>query len=74
MNLKDIAHEVENLSIEAKKVNALQEALNQAIFRGDLAAETYEWAFIALGDITYKLEQKMEVVTRALFDVMRKEE
>lgn len=73
MTVKEIAFEIENLQIDAEKVNSFQNALFEAIYRGDNAPETYELAFVALGDYTFSLKNKLDKVTKELFEIMRTE-
>lgn len=73
MTVKEIAYKIEELQIAAEKVNSLQNALFSAIFDGNYAPETYEWAFVALGDITHALKNELNDVTKELFNIMRVE-
>lgn len=73
MTVKEIAYELEALQIEAEKVNSFQNALFEAIYRGDNAPETYEWAFVALGDYTFSLKNRLDEATKELFEIMRAE-
>lgn len=74
MTVKEIAFELENLQIEAEKINSLQNALFSAIYRGDFAPETYEWAFIVLGDLTFTIKNRLDEVGKELFEIMKKEQ
>lgn len=73
MTVKEIAFEIENLQIEAEKVNSFQNALFSAIYEGKNAPTTYEWAFVALGDYTFSLKNKLNEVTEELFRIVRTE-
>ena len=66
MTVKEIAFEIENLQIEAEKVNSFQNALFEAIYGGNNAPETYEWAFVALGDYTPSATKAHSYVSGAL--------
>lgn len=73
MTVKEIAFEIENLQIKAEKVNSFQNALFEAIYRGNNAPETYEWAFVALGDYTFSLKNRLNEITEELFRIIRAE-
>lgn len=73
MTVKEIAFEIENLQIEAEKVNSFQNALFSAIYEGGNAPTTYKWAFVALGDYTFSLKNKLNEVTEELFRIVRTE-
>lgn len=73
MTVKEIAYKIEELQIAAEKVNSLQNTLFSAIYDGSFAPETYEWAFVVLGDITHALKNELNDVTKELFDLMRAE-
>lgn len=73
MTVKEIAFEIENLQIEAEKVNSFQNALFSAIYEGKNAPATYEWAFVALGDYTFSLKNRLNEVTEELFRIVRTE-
>lgn len=73
MTMKEIAFEIENLQIEAEKVNSFQNALFSAIYEGENAPATYEWAFVALGDYTFSLKNRLNEVTEELFRIVRTE-
>ena len=73
MTVKEIAFEIESLQIEAEKVNSFQNALFSAIYEGKNAPETYEWAFVALGDYMFSLKNRLNEVTNELFRIIRAE-
>ena len=73
MTVKEVAYKIEELQTVAEKVNSLQSALFSAIYHGELATSSYEWAFIALGDITHALKNELDEVAKELFDIMRDE-
>lgn len=73
MSNKEIAYRIEELQIDAEKVNSVQNALFEAIYRGSNALETYEWAFVSLGDLTFALKNNLEDLTSKVFDNLKKE-
>lgn len=68
MSIKEIAFKLEELQITAEKVNDLQTVLWQAIYRGDITPESYEWAFMVLGDLTHELKNELSVVMHQVFE------
>lgn len=68
MSIKEIAFKLEELQITAEKVDGLQIVLWQAIYRGNIAPESYEWAFMVLGDLTYELKNELSVVMHQAFE------
>lgn len=68
MSIKEIAFKLEELQITAEKVNDLQTVLWQAIYRGDIAPESYEWAFMVLGDLTHELKDELSVMMKKVFE------
>lgn len=68
MSIKEIAFKLEELQITAEKVNDLQTVLWQAIYRGDITPESYEWAFMVLGDLTHELKNELSVVMHQAFE------
>lgn len=73
MTTKEIAFEIEELQVEAEKIHSLQNALFSAIYEGSSAPGTYEWAFIALGDLTLEVKNKLNDVTKKLFEIIKAE-
>lgn len=71
MRLSEIARRVEELEIEAEKVNSLQMALFDAIFNGNSEAHSYEWAFVVLGDLTFNQQESLKKITKELFDLLK---
>lgn len=74
MTVKEIAFELENLQIEAEKIDSLQNALFSAIYRGEFAPETYEGAFIALGELTFATKNRLDEVGKELFKIVKKDQ
>lgn len=73
MTVKEIAYKIEGLQIEAEKINSFQQTLFEAIFNGNNDAGTYEWAFVAFGDMTHSLKNELKNVTDAIFEIFRSE-
>jgi len=73
MTLKDIAYKLEEIWIEAEKVDSLQIAIFQAIYKGEHNPDVYEWAFNALGDRTFSLQASLEKIVDEIFELLRKE-
>ncbi|MDO4307226.1 MAG: hypothetical protein Q4C77_10345 [Eubacteriales bacterium] len=73
MTIKEIAYKVEDLRIEAEKINSLQNALFTAIYSESNAISTYEWAFVVLDDMTHSLKDELKIVTNELFAIFRGE-
>lgn len=74
MSVKKIAYELENLQNETEKIDSLQNALFEAIYNGNNAPETYEWAFVLLGDLTHEVKNRLDEVGKELFEIMRSEQ
>lgn len=74
MTIKEIAYRIGELQIEAEKVNSMQAAIFEAIYRGNNSAEEYEWAFCALGDLTFALKNNLEDLTNKAFDNLKREQ
>lgn len=73
MTVKKIAYELENLQNETEKIHSLQNALFEAIYNGNNTPETYEWAFILLGDLTREVKNRLDKVGKELFAVIKNE-
>lgn len=73
MTVKEIAFKLEELQIKSWALNSLTLAVNDAITSGPNAAENFEGALYALVCMTNELEEKMKILSDALFDVMRTE-
>lgn len=69
--LKDAAYKSEELWVKSEKVDSLQMAIFQAIYKGDHNPDMYEWAFNALNDITYDLKNDLEKLMNDLFTLLR---
>lgn len=73
MTVKEIAYKIEDLQIKVEKINSLQNALFTAIYNESNAENTYEWAFVAFGDMTHSLKNELKNVTDELFEIFRNE-
>lgn len=74
MELKDMAFEIEELQIRAEIIHSMQNALYAAIFRQkELSHENYDWAFVALGEMTKEQEDRMKELKKLTFDCLGKE-
>ncbi len=73
MTVKKIANELENLQNETEKIHSLQSALFEAIYNGNNAPETYEWAFVLLCDLTHKVKNRLDEVGKELFEAIKNE-
>ena len=59
MSTKELAFKIEDLQAIAEKANALQLALEQAIFEGNFSPTEYRWGFVLLGDLTSNLKNQL---------------
>ena len=73
MALKEIAFKIEDLVVEAEKIESMQKALWQAIWRGDLAECEYEWAFVVFGDLTFALKNNLQTLSDEVFKTLKGE-
>lgn len=73
MGNKNLAFKIEDLFTEAEKIDSMNEALFQAVFRGDNDPAMYEWAFIAFRNMTFELREQMKDLTDESFKLMRGE-
>lgn len=75
MTMKEMAFAIENLQNRAEIIHSQQNALYAAIYRQDeFSYKNYDWAFVALGEMTKELEDKLKELTTAVFDYLRKEQ
>lgn len=72
MAIKELAPRVELLENEARKIDSLQNALNDAMFSAPCAATPYEWAFVALGDLTFALSKSLSKLKEELYAEAKK--
>lgn len=72
MTLKEVVFKVEELQTEAEKINSLQLALFEAVFRGNNAPETYEWAFCVLSDLTFSIKNGLGDLKDNAFETLKK--
>ena len=68
LTVKEMAHKIEDLRIDAEKIDSLQNALFAAIYREDFAVNTYEWAFVAFGELTYSLLNELAELENEAFE------
>lgn len=73
MTIKEIAFKVEELQVQSKKVDSLSTALFSAIYGGDFSADSYEWAFVLLRDVTHDLAEQLNKMTEELFEIIKTE-
>ena len=73
MSQKEMAYKIEELQNEAMKIHSLQVALFEAIYNGNNALTTYEWAFIALLDLTFMVRNKLEELSNTAFENLKKD-
>ncbi len=66
MSVKKIAFELEELQTKAEKVDGLQDVLFRALDKNDWNQETYEWAFMVLGDLTRELKSELNIMVNKL--------
>ncbi len=73
MTQNDIAFRMDELRNDVEKVDSLQKVLLEVIFqRQDMfALDECEWAFVLLGDLTFKLKNELTELTDAAFKNMR---
>lgn len=73
MNIKEIAFETEELQIQAEKISSLSAALYSAIYSGGFSADSYEWAFVLLRELTCALAKQLDKETEELFKIIKAE-
>lgn len=73
MSQKEIAYKMEELKIEVEKTHSLQGALFEAIYRGNNSHEEYEWAFMVLDDLTYKVRNELAKLVDIVFENLKQE-
>lgn len=71
MTVNEIAFKIEELQVEAEKVDGLQKTLFAAVYEGNYALEEFEWVFVLLGQLTHALKKELDEVTKELFDIIR---
>ena len=67
--VKEMAYKIEDLRNDAEKINSLQNALFEAIYKGDIAISAYEWAFVAFGELTYSLLNELAELENEAFEL-----
>lgn len=71
MSMKEMVFKIEKLSNEMEKVHSLQNTLFEAIYKGDNDVSIYEWAFVALGDLTFSTLGELTELTNKAFELLR---
>lgn len=71
MTMRETVFRIEELQVQAEKINSIQSAIFQAIYNGQQAVSDYEWAFCALGDLTFALKNDLEVLMNEAFDYIK---
>lgn len=71
MTIKEIAFKVEKLQAQSEKVDSLSAALFSAIYEGNSSADSYEWAFVLLEDVTHELAEQLNKMTEELFEIIK---
>lgn len=72
MTQQDIAHRIDELTIDAAKIDSLQKVLYEVIYQKELfAVEDCEWAFALLGDLTFKAKNDLTDLSDAAFENLR---
>jgi len=66
MSVKELAFELEELQVKAEKVDGLQDVLFRALDKKDWNQETYEWAFMVLGELTLDLKKELNIMVNKL--------
>ena len=75
MTMKEMAFEIENLQNRAEIIHSQQNALYAAIYlQNEFSYQNYDWALVALGEMTKELEDRLRELTTAVFDYLRKEQ
>lgn len=69
--VKEMAYKIEDLRNDAEKINSLQNTLFAAIYKGGFAISTYEWAFVALGELTYSLLNELAELENEAFELIK---
>lgn len=57
------ARELEDTQIIAEKMDSVLMAVSEAVCRGSYAADTYEWSFTVLQELSRKLKEKLKELT-----------
>lgn len=73
MTLKEITFKLEELQIKLWSLNSLTLAVSDAITEGPNAASNFHGALHALTCMTHELEQEIEVLSKALFELIKTE-
>lgn len=57
------ARELEDTQVLAEKMDSVLMAVSEAVCRGSYAADTYEWSFTVLQELSWKLKEKLKELT-----------
>lgn len=71
MTIKDIAFRIEELQIDAERIDSLHLAVTEAVFNGNNAIDAYEWAFNAIGNMTFNMRKELGKLTDEAFDILK---
>lgn len=71
MTVKEIAFKLEDLQIKSWALNSLTLAVHDAIVEGPNDASNFDGALHMLICMTYELEQEMDTLCKALFEVIQ---
>ena len=72
MSMKELAYKIEDLQMEAEKINSLEAALFEAIYTSqNYPLETYESAFLLFGEKIFDLKNELAELKKAAFDSFR---
>lgn len=73
MTIKEIAFQLEKVQTRLWSLNSLTLAVNDAIVEGPNAASNFYGALHILTCMTHELEQEVNVLTKELFEVIKKD-
>lgn len=73
MPTREILSELEDISIEAKRVNSLAGALFSALYEGSSSHEEYEWAFDSMLNQAHSLSNRLSDLRDNATAIFRKE-
>lgn len=73
MTVKEIAFKLEDLQVKSWALNSLALAVRDAIVEGPNVTSSFDGALHVLTCMTSELEGEMDVLCKALFEVIRAE-
>lgn len=73
MTVKEIAFRLEKIQTKLWSLNSLTLVINDAIVEGPNAASNYYGALHILTCMTHELEQEVDILTKELFEVIKKD-